>query len=88
LTLDAMALPPGGALRYAGGTQALVCDRAWKEVARVPVATGPVRIGPGDHTVAITSLPQPGGKLAVELSTLGPSVALRRPAAQEGGTGR
>ena len=73
ITLDERSVPGGGALRYTGGSEALVCDSNWKEVARVPVAGDAVQIGSGAQQVIIGSRSQSGTSLKIELRTLGPA---------------
>jgi hypothetical protein len=80
ITLDERAVPGGGALRYTGGSEALVCDSNWKEVARVPVAAEVVQIGSGAQQVTIGCRSQSGTSLKIELRTLGPATTIRAPA--------
>ena len=75
--LNERSVPGGGALRYTGGSQALVCDSNWKEVARVPVAVEAVEIGSGAQQVMVGCRAQSGTSLKIELRTLGPAAAIR-----------
>jgi hypothetical protein len=79
LALEERSVPGGGALRYTGGSEALVCDSNWMEVARVPVAAEAVQIGTGAQQVTIGCRAQSGSNLKIELRTLGPATVLGGP---------
>ena len=86
LSLDEHAVPGGGALRYAGGSEATICDSAWKEIARVPVATEAVQIGSGAQQIAVACRSQSGSSLKIELRTLGPATTIGGQAGKQTGT--
>ena len=65
------ALPPGGALRYTGGVEAVICDSAWRETGRVAVDANVTQIGSGEQSVAVGCHSQPGGSLKLEFRTIG-----------------
>ena len=77
LALDERSVPGGGALRYNGGAEAVVCDSNWKEIGRVPVSAEAVQIGSGAQQVTIGCRPQGGSSLKLELRTLGPATTIR-----------
>jgi hypothetical protein len=76
LGLKQCVLPPGGSLKYTGGTEACVCDSAWKELSRVPVASAAAQVGSGEQQMAVGCNSQSGSSLKVELRTLGSAKAL------------
>ena len=76
LSLDDLAVPGGGALRYTGGSEASVCDSTWKLLARVPVSAEALEIGSGAQQIAISCRAQSGSSLKIELRTLGPATAI------------
>ena len=86
LSLDERAVPGGGALRYAGGSEASVCDSSWKEIARVQVAAEAVQIGSGAQQIAIGCRWQSGSSLKIELRTLGPATAISGQTGKQTGT--
>jgi hypothetical protein len=70
-----VAIPAGGYIRYRGGSEALVCDASWHEVARIAVnsakatlPTGPYRIS--FHAASFT------GSLKIECRTYGAPLRL------------
>jgi hypothetical protein len=65
------ALPPGGALRYRGGAEAVICDSAWREIGRAAVDANTTQIGSGEQDLAVGCRPQSGGSLKLEFRTLG-----------------
>jgi hypothetical protein len=73
------SLPPGGSLSYHGGTEAVICDSAWKELARVPVDAGAARVGTGKQQIVIGCGPQTVTTLKIEVRTLGPATRIGRP---------
>jgi hypothetical protein len=70
-SLGDMELPPGGSLTYRGGTDAVICDRGWKETARVPVKLDACRVRPGVASVTFGSGEKQESRLKLELRTLG-----------------
>jgi hypothetical protein len=71
VNLKANPLPPGGTLRYHGGTEAVICDASCKELARVLVDASAARVSKGVQTVQIECAPQEDASLKIELRTLG-----------------
>jgi hypothetical protein len=76
LGLEGCVLPAGGSLKYTGGAEACVCDSAWKELSRVPVAAGVVQVGTGEQQIAVGCKSQSGSSLKVEVRTLGSAKTL------------
>jgi hypothetical protein len=74
--LTERALPPGGHFKYTGGPEAVVCDAAWKELARVAVDANRARVEPGTAGIKIACAAQPGASLKIELRTLGPATRI------------
>ena len=70
LELSRPPIIPGGALRYAGGSEAILCDAAWRETARMPVSAPAARIGTGNHDVTLGCAPQSEGSLKAEFRTV------------------
>jgi hypothetical protein len=69
--LGERTLPPGGCLKYAGGPTAVICDSAWRVLARVEVDAAASRIGTGNQQVKLRCAAQDGSTLKLELRTLG-----------------
>ena len=63
------ALPPGGTLKYQGGSEAVIYDTTWNELARVPVDARAARLGTGRQRVTVAYSAPPGGNLKLELRT-------------------
>ncbi len=78
LALEDRGLPPGGSLKYAGGSEATICDSAWKEVARLPVLGSAAQIGTGTQQFTVGHRTPDGAGLKIELRTLGPATPLAR----------
>jgi hypothetical protein len=76
LGLEGCVLPAGGSLKYTGGAEACVCDSAWKELSRVPVAAEVAQVGTGEQQIAVGCKSQSGSSLKVELRTLGSAKTL------------
>jgi len=76
LGVEGCALPPGGALKYTGGAEAIVYDSTWKELSRAPVAAAAAQVGTGEQQVAIRCQAQSGASLKIELRALGPAQAM------------
>ncbi|MBN9691155.1 MAG: hypothetical protein J0M24_13035 [Verrucomicrobia bacterium] len=72
VNLAATFLSPGGAVRYAGGTEAVVYDSAWREVGRVPVDPTRARVGPGESKVALSPAVLGSAPFKWEVRTLSP----------------
>ena len=66
------ALPPGGACRYSGGAEAVICDPTWREISRVPVNGGSTVISTGEQSLVVGRRLQSGGDLKLEFRTVGP----------------
>jgi hypothetical protein len=79
---EGCVLPVGGSLRYSGGAESYVCDSAWKELSRVPVAAEAGQVGTGEQRIAVGCKSQSGSSLKVELRTLGSAKTL------DGGAGK
>jgi len=47
VALGETTVPAGGALKYAGGAEAVICTEAWKEVGRMPVDRQAAQAGSG-----------------------------------------
>jgi hypothetical protein len=77
IDLAGLSLPAGGALRYDGGAEVVVCDGAWREIGRRPVDATLARVGEGPVNVGVSTAPG-GGTLRVELRTLGPATRLQK----------
>ncbi len=71
VALRDQTVPPGGSLKYVGGSEAAICDSAWKELARVPVDPGAARVQTGPARITVGCAPQNGASLKVELRTVG-----------------
>jgi hypothetical protein len=82
LGLEGCVLPAGGSLKYTGGAEACICDSAWKELSRVPVAAEVAQVGAGEQQIAVGCKSQSGTSLKVELRTLGSAKSL------DGGPGK
>lgn len=76
--LKERTLPPGGSLKYTGGTDAMICDATWKELGRVPVDASVARISMGRQQARIGCVEQSGASLKIELRTLGPATRIGR----------
>lgn len=68
--LENQTLPAGGSLRFSGGQEAAITDRAWKEQQRVPVDPSLTQVSPGLVRVKVSCVQRSEGKLEVELRTL------------------
>ncbi len=79
LDLGDVPLPPGGNVRYTGGSEASVCDSNWKETSRAQVNAAAAS-GPGILKVSLRSAPQDATSLKLELRALGPAERVSSPA--------
>lgn len=79
LDLGRAAIAPGGAVRYPGGSEAILCDAAWRETARLPVPAETARIGTGAHEVTLGCDPQSEGNLKGEFRTLSKPTLIQPP---------
>lgn len=75
--LTDQALPPGGSLRYSGGSEAVLADAKWLEVGRVQVDPEAVRAA-GQCVMKIRCAPQPGASLRVEMRVLDPGTRISK----------
>jgi hypothetical protein len=66
-------LPPGGSLKYSGGSEAAICDATWKELARVPADASATRVTTGQLRVKVGCAVQGGANLKIEVRMLGPA---------------
>lgn len=64
-------LPPGGALKFAGGREAVIYDGTWKELERVAVNVRAARIHEGRQRIKAGCQRGGEGSLQVELRPLG-----------------
>jgi hypothetical protein len=76
VALGETPLPAGGALRYTGGTEAVICDSTWKELGRVAVNTQAAQAGTGTLGIRLGCATQAKASLKLEVRTLGPAVTL------------
>ena len=76
VALGETVVPAGGALKYAGGAEAVICTQAWKEVGRVAVNAPAAQAGTGSQGVKLGCVPQTGASLKLEMRTLGPAIAV------------
>lgn len=65
------AIPPGGALKYTNGREAIIYDGAWKELERVTVNPRALRVRDGSRRMKVGCQRADEGSLQVELRTLG-----------------
>lgn len=79
VSLKGNSLPPGGALRYSGGVDAVIMDSTWHEVARVPVAGDTIRVPDGVSKIQVSAALPADSSLKVELRTLGAVTRLTKP---------
>jgi hypothetical protein len=73
LALTDRPLSPGGSVKYVGGSEASICDSAWKELWRVPVDASAARVTTGHQQVKIHCAGQGNAKLKIELRVVGPA---------------
>ncbi len=69
-------IPAGGKIKYSGGEYAVISDKAWQEVARVPVDPQLLRTSTNGCQVKWTTTQPQSPMLKVELSTLGTPATL------------
>jgi hypothetical protein len=62
---------------YRGGTEAIVCDAAWKELDRVPVNAIAARISPGEASMTFGGTPPAVAQLKLEVQTVDGGQRLR-----------
>ena len=71
VALDGQKLPPGGNLRYEGGSDCVLTDRNWKEVGRVVMGDGGARVSAGRARVKLSAMLPKEAQLKLELRTYG-----------------
>jgi hypothetical protein len=76
LELKDSPLPANGSLKYAGGTEAIVSDAKWNEIARVPVNGETRQPPPGDSVLRIRCAPQEATTLKIELRHFDPPIRI------------
>ena len=76
VALGEKTVPAGGALKYTGGAEVVICSAAWKEVGRVAADAQAAQVGTGAYEVSVGYDPQSEANLKVELRTLGPAIAI------------
>ncbi len=79
LRLGKRAVPAGGAIRYSGGSDAVLCDSVWKIVGRVPVDVAAATVGTGPHRLSAVSDVVPGSVVKIEVRTAGPATPVLAP---------
>lgn len=79
LDLQDKTVPAGGSLRYAGGTEVIVADAAWREVGRLPIARDVSHPAVGPAKLEVGAALAGSASLAIEVRRLGPPTALRIP---------
>jgi len=77
LDLAEMPIPPGGSLRYSGGSEVVIADASWKELSRSPLDIAKARIGIGPVPVQVGAVLPAGASLKIELRTVGPATRLQ-----------
>lgn len=78
LDLGDRTIPPGGAVRYGGGAEAVIVDASWKELSRLPVNVDDAQIQPGPAHVQVAATVPEGSHLKIELRTLAPGRRLQK----------
>jgi hypothetical protein len=76
VALAETTVPAGGALKYTGGAEAVICTEAWKEVGRMPVDRQAAQAGAGVVELRLGYAPQKDANLKLEVRTLGPAIAV------------
>ena len=76
VALAETTVPAGGALKYTGGAEAVICTEAWKEVGRMPVDRQAAQAGTGVVELKLGYAPQKDANLKLEVRTLGPPIAV------------
>jgi hypothetical protein len=76
VALGETTVPAGGALKYAGGAEAVICTEAWKEVGRMPVDRQAAQAGTGVVELKLGYVRQKDANLKLEVRTLGPAIAV------------
>jgi hypothetical protein len=74
--LKEQTLPPGGSLKFTGGSEAVLSDSNWKELARLPVDLSGMQVGTGSAQIRIGCSPQKDAILKIELRTLTPATRI------------
>lgn len=74
--LKGHAIPAGGSVRYRGGSEAVIFDASWKEVARIPVEASATLVDAEPLTVEVGGIMPDGANLKVELRAMGPATRL------------
>lgn len=76
VTLQDVAIPAEGSLKYTGGAQAVIYDPAWKELSRVPVDAKRLHVGAGDHHLHVSWNSPIESSLKIEMRTFGPAIPI------------
>jgi hypothetical protein len=69
VSLGERTLLPGGAMRYSGGAEAVLCDANWREVGRVQVDASATQVEQGPQSVSVSCGPLSDGSLKLEFRT-------------------
>jgi len=70
VALKDQTVPPGGSLKFTDGSEAVLSDSNWKELARIPVELSGVQVGTGSAQIRIGCTLQKDATLKIELRTL------------------
>ena len=76
VALGETTVPAGGAMKYTGGAEAVICTEAWKEVGRMPVDRQAAQAGTGVVELKLGYVRQKDANLKLEVRTLGPAIAV------------
>lgn len=81
IELGEQAIPAGGHVRYAGGSEVVISDAAWREVARRPVSTPAIAQGATPVIFTLRAAVPADAALKLEVRALGPDsrIEARRP---------
>ncbi|MCP5517791.1 MAG: hypothetical protein H7A45_11120 [Verrucomicrobiales bacterium] len=77
LDLASEEVLPGGAVRYVGGPEAILCDATWRETKRLPVSSEAARINAGPQELTLGCPPRSEGRLKAEFRTAGKPTLIR-----------
>jgi hypothetical protein len=75
--LRGQQVPVLGSVKYTGGSEAVIADEHWKEVARVPVNAVSAQVGTGGQKVRMGGALPEGASLKLECRSLGGTTRLR-----------
>jgi hypothetical protein len=75
--LAGLTIPAGGRLRYAGGTDLVVADVGWKEVARILIEPRRSTPAKGKQTLDVQTRVTADGTLKFEVRELGPATPIQ-----------